>query len=158
MWPKKTSSSLISCTDAKSIVGSFAKSDTQTSKLTHNFHSFCQQLHDLRADQTLAMLDFLVYPVGTQGTTRYGQLRFLFLSSFSNSLTSFPFDLLQTSFLQPLSSSFSCHRVIFQDNWSTIPCSSCITAWDDCWFPCSWIHANFGHSSDYFFHLSQLVF
>jgi hypothetical protein len=56
-------------------------------KLTHNFNSVCQQLHDLRADQTLAKVDFPVYPVDTQGPVH----DLLFLSSLSIALSSFLF-------------------------------------------------------------------
>jgi hypothetical protein len=31
------------------------------------------------------------------------------------------------------------------------------TAWDDDWFPCSWIHATYGPSSDFLFHLSKML-
>jgi hypothetical protein len=137
MWPKNIISSRISFTDAKSvIVSSFAIASFQNMQklhleLPHNFNSVCQQhLHDLMANQKMAMLDFLVYPVGMQGLL----IAYSTLPSMRSLVSLIHFKLchLFCLFFADLVSSascfvVSCHKVISREIWFRICCSCWVT-------------------------------
>ncbi len=95
-------------------------------ELTHNSNSICQQL--LPLNRALSMMDFLVYPVDTQGTV---DCVFYMRSILSLSLFNYLFIFSICSFAYLVSPAtcfvLSCHKVISQDIWSTIHCSCWIT-------------------------------
>jgi hypothetical protein len=95
-------------------------------ELTHNSNSICQQL--LPLNRALSMMDFLVYPVDTQGTVDcVFYMRSILSLSLFNCL--FIFSICSFAYLVSPATCFvlSCHKVISQDIWSTIHCSCWIT-------------------------------